>query len=250
MERIESNFEKYQRETNLVTRLKKTHFLVHLDDDMKRFATAIRQETEKGEQFNKEIHDAIRHYPNRDIAHIFAQKTLFLHLSYDGAFNDDERIGAHLIKAYMKTKEYRECFMGVDTEFQDNNYATSRILRLNGSGVYLISEGGVERTAVGTIKFMTRTMVQIELADFVYRNDARHESSLSEACLRNSGNCPLMRYTGSRVTIPRAAITRFEVLDLATSETINGQKYQLLNKNNFGTVCYRRITQAFTLIAS
>ncbi|KAL9538375.1 hypothetical protein MBANPS3_010977 [Mucor bainieri] len=133
VERIETNFAVYKREvraaaeatlnalselthtpvnaaddamkTNLVNRLK-THLLVHLDEDLERSATAIHTETEKGEQYNKEIRDAIRHTnrhnPNRDIAYILARKTVYRHLAYDG----HERIGTGL-QAYMQMKEYK-----------------------------------------------------------------------------------------------------------------------------------------------
>ncbi|KAL9536752.1 hypothetical protein MBANPS3_012395 [Mucor bainieri] len=84
---------------SLVNRLK-THILVHLKEDLVRFATAIHTETEKGEQFNKEIHDALRNTnrqnTNRDVAKIFATKVMIRHLAHGGFVNDGIEIGEGL----------------------------------------------------------------------------------------------------------------------------------------------------------
>ncbi|KAG2213764.1 hypothetical protein INT45_006174 [Circinella minor] len=59
----------------IISKTPKLHYLHHLKEDLKRFATAIHTESEKGEQFNKFIREHIfhtnRHNPSRDVLELF-----------------------------------------------------------------------------------------------------------------------------------------------------------------------------------
>jgi hypothetical protein len=63
--------------------LVKSHQLVHLGDNLRRFGCALHYETERGEQLNKfireHIHHTNRHNPTRDIAISFSRGQQWIH---------------------------------------------------------------------------------------------------------------------------------------------------------------------------
>ena len=64
--------------------MSKLHYLHHLKEDLKCFATAIHTESEKGKQFNKFICEHIfhtnRHNPSCDVLELFGQQMMFKHI--------------------------------------------------------------------------------------------------------------------------------------------------------------------------
>ncbi|KAI8327752.1 hypothetical protein BC941DRAFT_315945, partial [Chlamydoabsidia padenii] len=66
----------------------KTHLLLHLGDDIRRLGCALHFETEKGEMFNKFIHQHIvhtnRHSTTRDIATRFGRQEMLRHIVNNG----------------------------------------------------------------------------------------------------------------------------------------------------------------------
>ncbi|KAI8140938.1 hypothetical protein BJV82DRAFT_671316 [Fennellomyces sp. T-0311] len=114
----------------VISRTSKLHILHHLQHDLVRFATAIHYESEKGEQFNKFIHEHIfltnRHNPSRDVLTFFGRQFMFRHIIEGGYWDDnDTHINAgEAILQYMDThKDFTETYLGKDREYADNNTA-------------------------------------------------------------------------------------------------------------------------------
>ncbi|KAI8328652.1 hypothetical protein BC941DRAFT_315353, partial [Chlamydoabsidia padenii] len=70
----------------------KTHLLQHLTDDIIRFGCALHYETEKGEQYNKFVREAIAHTnrqsTSRDLAKIFGKRLMLRHIIEGGSWKD------------------------------------------------------------------------------------------------------------------------------------------------------------------
>ncbi|KAI7851827.1 hypothetical protein BDC45DRAFT_537981 [Circinella umbellata] len=74
----------HSRKQPIISKTSKLHYLHHLKEDLKCFATAIHTKSEKGEQFNKFIHEHIfhtnRHNPSHDVLELFGQQMMFKHI--------------------------------------------------------------------------------------------------------------------------------------------------------------------------
>jgi hypothetical protein len=114
----------------------KSHQLVHLGDNLRRFGCALHYETERGEQLNKFIREHIfhtnRHNPTRDIAISFSRESLLRNI-LDGGFwkNSD----GSMVKIGRKAKNwiqensapFYEKLLGGSRIPQDNNYIVQEI---------------------------------------------------------------------------------------------------------------------------
>jgi hypothetical protein len=113
----------------LSTKLK-THILLHLVDDIRRFGCPLHYETEKGEQFNKFIREAIYHTnrqaPSRDLATIFGKRTMLRHIIEGGSWTDINtnnivKCGSAITAFLNRNNKFLEVFLDGSREFEDNN---------------------------------------------------------------------------------------------------------------------------------
>jgi hypothetical protein len=119
---------------SLCNRLK-IHLLVHLAEDVHRFAGGPHTESEKGEQFNKYIRDNLFHTnrqnTSRDVAVRFAEETMLRHLAQDGVWglNGQQRCGVS-VRGFAQSSLYKQHFNGSDRDRADNTlvFVTSSLL--------------------------------------------------------------------------------------------------------------------------
>ncbi|KAG2216942.1 hypothetical protein INT45_012800 [Circinella minor] len=118
----------HSRKQPIISKTLKLHYLHHLKEDLKRFATAIHTESEKGEQFNKFIHEHIfptnRHNPSRDVLELFGRQMMFKHVIDGGTWVDgDSHVSLSSgIQHYLDNHpNFREQYLGYDREYTNNN---------------------------------------------------------------------------------------------------------------------------------
>ncbi|KAL0087989.1 hypothetical protein F4703DRAFT_1975624 [Phycomyces blakesleeanus] len=110
----------------------KTHLLLHLKEDIKRFGCALHFETEKGKQFNKFIRTHLmysnHHADNRDLALKFGKQDMLRHIA---------RI------------KFSNNFFGKHQEFVDNNHVKTKIVA--GVSVAFSYSNNANRMFVGRV---------------------------------------------------------------------------------------------------
>ncbi|KAG2214881.1 hypothetical protein INT45_001411 [Circinella minor] len=145
---IENVFSKnttiHSRKQPIISKTPKLHYLHHIKEDLKRFATAIHTESEKGEQFNKLIREHIfytnRHNPSRDVLELFGRQMMFKHVIGGGAWvDDDSRVSlSSSIQHYLDNHiNFREQYLGYDREYTDNNNS-SKDMKVGVTGFFMI----------------------------------------------------------------------------------------------------------------
>jgi hypothetical protein len=109
----------------------KSHSLIHLGDNIRRFGCALHYETERGEQLNKfireHIHHTNGHNPTRDIAITFGRESMLRHILDGGYWKDkDGCLGSVGPKAKKWIEDNSAKFyarlLGGSRIPQDNNY--------------------------------------------------------------------------------------------------------------------------------
>ncbi|KAL0096841.1 hypothetical protein J3Q64DRAFT_1827922 [Phycomyces blakesleeanus] len=116
----------------------KTHLLLHLKEDIKRFGCALHFETEKGEQFNKFIRTHLvysnRCADNRDLALKFGKQDMLRHIASGSSWIDKSTgtqvKGGSGIFAFLHDQEnkFSDNFFGKHQEFVNNNHVKTKIV--------------------------------------------------------------------------------------------------------------------------
>ncbi|KAI9028882.1 hypothetical protein CLU79DRAFT_736546 [Phycomyces nitens] len=116
----------------------KTHLLLHLKEDIKRFGCALHFETEKGEQFNKFIRTHLvysnRRADNRDLTHKFGKQDMLRHIANGSSWIDRTtrtRVQSGPgISAFFNDQgsKFSDNYFGKRQEFVDNNHVNRKIV--------------------------------------------------------------------------------------------------------------------------
>ncbi|KAL0097318.1 C2H2-type zinc finger transcription factor [Phycomyces blakesleeanus] len=127
----------------------KVHYLTHLKEDIIRFGSALNYETEKGEQFNKHIHEHLFHTncqnTSRDVCLKFAKQVALQHKSGTGI----ERF----IKDNNKSLFYYT-FFGSSRELKDNNNSgdiEDDAIQNNSFSTFVFRDDPISRPRIGLV---------------------------------------------------------------------------------------------------
>ncbi|OAD78096.1 hypothetical protein PHYBLDRAFT_141962 [Phycomyces blakesleeanus NRRL 1555(-)] len=137
----------------------KTHLLLHLKEDIKRFGCALYFETEKGEQFNKFIqtHLVYSNYraDNRDLAFKFEKQDMLRHIA-SGSSWINRTTGTQVksgssISAFLQDQgiKYSDNYFGKYQEFVDSNHVKTKVV--TGVSVAFFYKDNICRLFVGRI---------------------------------------------------------------------------------------------------
>lgn len=142
----------------------KAHLLVHLREDIERFATPVHQETERGEQFNKFIHEALfftnRKHPSRDVARSFGEMAMLEFILDGGVWGSEERRQAgSAMREYGNDEAYKQMYFG-STEFTDNN----EISAIKAGSFAVVRQGS--RRLIVKVLDRTNTLLNLQAFDF------------------------------------------------------------------------------------
>ncbi|OAD80296.1 hypothetical protein PHYBLDRAFT_160943 [Phycomyces blakesleeanus NRRL 1555(-)] len=130
----------------------KTHLLLHLKEDIKRFGCALHFETEKGKQFNKFIRTHLvysnRHADNRDLALKFGKQDMPRHIASGSSWID--KCGSDIFALlHDQGIKFSDNFFGKHQEFVDNNHVKTKIVA--GVSVAFSYSNNANRMFVGRV---------------------------------------------------------------------------------------------------
>jgi hypothetical protein len=146
---------------SLCNRLK-THLLVHLAEDVHRFAGGPHTESKKGEQFNKYIRDSLSHTNRQNTSRVavrFAEETMLRLLAQDGVWglNGQQRCGLSVC-GFAQSLLYKQHFNGSDRDHADNNFGLRNKFSVGVSALFSyrsVSNNTTLKT-IGTIAFVDK----------------------------------------------------------------------------------------------
>ncbi|MGO3048198.1 MAG: hypothetical protein ACTIHF_06790, partial [Streptococcus thermophilus] len=236
---------------SLVNRLK-THLLIHLTEDVTRFASIIHTEAERGEQFNKEVHRALemtnRHETNRDTCKLFWEKLMFKQIARGGTWDDGSCVAGSGVTNFAADPKIQKYFLDVDDEFADYNNGASRLLRVGSTALfhYTKMNNGVSQpvTTLGTVISISsnRQLIFVEAYEFIPKPEyeeallTHHQRpSIFNLALRCPDSNFLTRRASEKDFVLSDDDYRFDdVFDMSQSVAFSGIDYMILNKSKFG----------------
>ncbi|KAI8139849.1 hypothetical protein BJV82DRAFT_581685 [Fennellomyces sp. T-0311] len=249
----------------------KLHLLHHVCEDINQFASIIHFEAEKGEQFNKFIHERIfhtnRHSISVDVLRLFGHHTIFRHIVENGSWltATEERTtgGPGIIEHLNENPVFKAAFMGGSQEFTENNQSSQK-LKVGLCGFFTETmENGTRSSFLVRVVGITKENVRFNVYQFVDLSSCANannpqsiinrygtdfgQSIFYHAYKSSRGYAVVKKKPQTPRPIPIESISLEEVIDLQVARICNNQDEFIVNPSKFAVVVGQLMTKMVQL---
>ncbi|KAL9539146.1 hypothetical protein MBANPS3_010437 [Mucor bainieri] len=206
--------------------ISKMHILCHLAEEITRHGAPTLYETEKGEQFNKFIREALfrtnRRNPSRDTATAFGKRLITRHILSGGSWTAAGRRTAASHKALQTAASF-------DSSLRDFDDSDDRKLSLKQEryGSYFIGEVTRINAAAGTFTVAEYALCnqQDQTAIKRFKISKNGVDNLFNICQRNLANHLVVTKLGTTITANEDRCKFVEMLDISVNNLLNVHKF-------------------------
>lgn len=220
----------------------KTHLLIHLVEDCKRFASPVHLATERNEQYNKNIRAVVvktnKQNPSRDLALITGREVMLRTVAMGSYWNNGTSIAGPLVKEWFE-RFGEPMFFNNNREYGMSEYISGKKVVANMVAIFELNSGSSNaRRILAKVLKKQKDNVHIQLFNLVNRPGFRvyEDNNLTEEFFIYDQGNPLTQPTSEAFVVKEEELTLVELLDMSHTTVINGTEYHYINRHKFGTL--------------